>query len=216
MRLNAETMSDAAPAAIGDSCGDDVGLRCRFSLMVRCEEPGCRRLHVISAGEDISPLQSRHFFCYMNKRGDSSKCCHVRKPGELGSARRRVDQRPSTTAGPKIAGKRVGSRDRDEWARTSDTSSVSSRSETASPSAPPTQDNDAFGGLDTVPYEIGSNIMVLHGKTVYPGKVVDRKTDSMTYLVKYDGLSASRSEWRAHAEVISIDEVISNRRSCRY
>jgi hypothetical protein len=49
--------------------------------------------------------------------------------------------------------------------------------------------------------------MVLHGKTVYPGKVLDRKVDSMVYLVQYDGLSASRSEWREHAEVISIDEV---------
>jgi hypothetical protein len=49
--------------------------------------------------------------------------------------------------------------------------------------------------------------MVLHGKTIYPGKVLDRKVDAMLYLVQYDGLSASRSEWRPHREIISIDEV---------
>lgn len=50
-RLSPHRAPHQLQAAIGDSCGDDVGLRCRFSLMVRCEEPGCRRLHVISAGE---------------------------------------------------------------------------------------------------------------------------------------------------------------------
>mmetsp|Transcript_18460 Transcript_18460/g.54730 ORF Transcript_18460/g.54730 Transcript_18460/m.54730 type:complete len:213 (+) Transcript_18460:194-832(+) len=188
------------------------GLRCRFSLMVRCEEPGCHRINVIAAGEDISLLQSRQFFCYMNKQADAAQCCHVRKPGEMWVPRRRaVQRRRGPTAGPRVAGKRVSSCDRDDWSQSPDSSSVSSRSTTSSPRA---ADDDDFG-IPAVPYDIGSNIMVLHGKTVYPGKIIDRKVDAMVYLVKYDGLAASRNEWRKHQEVISMDEVISNRRACR-
>eukprot|EP00037_Helgoeca_nana_P013073 m.119838 g.119838 ORF g.119838 m.119838 type:complete len:213 (+) comp21819_c0_seq1:152-790(+) len=210
MRMTAPVMAGVVDTMSG-AAKDDDSLRCRFSLMVRCEEPACRRTNMITAGQDITALQSRRFFCYMNKRGDSSKCCHIQKPGEVWVPRRRADSRPSVTAGSKVAGKR---RDRTDWSRASldSSSSDSSRSQSTSPRS---ADNVGFGGISAEPYAVGANIMVLHGKTVYPGKVLDRKVDSMVYLVQYDGLSASRSEWREHAEVISIDEVISNRRSCR-
>eukprot|EP00038_Savillea_parva_P007159 m.168227 g.168227 ORF g.168227 m.168227 type:complete len:226 (+) comp12928_c0_seq1:191-868(+) len=223
MRMETQNLADVGqlPTAVED----DVSLRCRFSLMIRCEEPNCRRLNVISAGEDISALQSRHFFCYMNKQGDATKCCHVRQPGEVFVPRRESSRHGghASTAGPKLAGKRSnGRRERDSWGRVSASSDLSSMSSSRSQSASPRSD-DAFsadggsGGLlhEDEPYDVGSNIMVLHGKTAYPGRISDRNVDARTYLVQYDGLSASRAEWRHHREVISIDEVISNRRTCR-
>lgn len=208
MRMGTSSTDEAQLPTSGE--GAICDLRCRFSLMVRCEEPGCRRLNIISAGQDITLLQSRRFYCYMNKQGDPTKCCHVRQPGEVWVPPRNSGIRNKmSTAGKKVAGKSSGRRG--VWKRSNSTSSddsISPSPTTASPQA----------NLDNVfvqPYAIGSNIMVLHGKTAYPGKVVDHREESLQYLVQYDGLSASRSEWRAHREIISIDEVTSNRRTSR-
>jgi len=62
------------------------------------------------------------------------------------------------------------------------------------------------------PFEVGNTIMVLYGKTVYPGKIIRCHPESDSYLVQYDGLSASRSEWRSHADLISIHKVSQGRR----
>ena len=48
-----------------------------------------------------------------------------------------------------------------------------------------------------IPFEIGDTVMVRYGKTIYPGKILNtllEHTDADdSYLVQYEGLSASRS-----------------------
>eukprot|EP00041_Stephanoeca_diplocostata_P015414 m.294213 g.294213 ORF g.294213 m.294213 type:complete len:301 (+) comp20027_c0_seq1:289-1191(+) len=266
-------------------------LTCRFALMLRCDDPACRRLNIISSGQDIRLLQSSRFFCWMNPEVDPSQshCPHMTEAGEtrfpdVSASTLSMRKRKATSSLPqanelhrnktargsftktntcrkKISGSVTHDKDDSKSStRNFDFDQVripdvenrgiapppspptspkrSGRSKqlgehptigstlfTTPPSPPhanrnaPKQDiprevlcpSDVGGneGKNKIhPYPIGSVIMVLYGKTIYPGKVLDRDDQTLHYLVQYDGSSASRNEWRGHDELMSIDEVL--------
>lgn len=91
-------------------------LTCRFALMLRCDDPACRRANVISPGQDIRSLQSSRFFCWMNPQADSSQsqCPHVPEAGEAwipqlqGSARKHKASRIVRLTREKRGGQNIG------------------------------------------------------------------------------------------------------------
>lgn len=219
---------------------DDV-LPLRFSFMLQCEDPTCGQFSLFSPTDRINGLHSRRFYCYMNPNAEVSQCPHKitasdqdddmdesagsspviqtsggkkkrSKPGARLS-RKGVRSSRDTLLKRGSSKKKMQPRRPKKPSPSSTTSSVSSDVAGVSSSANTSPSRDVTPQPTPIrEFNIGNNVMVHYGKTVYLAKVIATNKPEGLYLVKYDGLSSNRNEWRYQSDLISIDDVSGARR----